>query len=245
MKNKSKRRKFITAPRLITNLTNSGWRFLIINKTACMSGSTSAFLAPGDLVVLRPEEQAGFMPADCFYGIEVPENLIKKCLELFSVALFDKWNQSESLIISLSMSGSEYIGLVQKASEVSDAYSRDFLLRQTVVGCIAEMVRKAKYGQQTLPPILSDVLKLMKEPEIVKGSFAQFRKASGMSESNLARLFARYDLEVPSEVFRKTKFETAKGWIESGESYTECAKRLGYTEKGFKKVYHEYFRKED
>ena len=105
------------------------------------------------------------------------------------------------------------------------------------------MVRKDKYGQQALPKIVLDALDLMKRPEIIGGSFSAFRKKTGMSESHLARLFAKYNLEVPSEVFRKTKFEQAKQWIDDGIEVGVVAKRIGYTVKGFKKIYADYYGK--
>lgn len=132
---------------------------------------------------------------------------------------------------------------MRNAKNAPDKYTGEFLIKQAIVGCVAEMVRKDKYGQQALPKIVLDALDLMKKPDVIGGSFSAFRKRTGMSESHLARLFAKYNLEVPSEVFRKTKFEQAKQWIEDGIDVPVVAKRVGYTEKGFKKIYADYYGK--
>ena len=244
MKERIKRRSFADTPSLLKNADGvDGWRFLIITDTVCMSGAKSVFLTNGDLVILRPGEGVSFMPDNRFVGVNVSGDYVKRCLDLFSTILYDKWCDSESLIISLSGAGREYVNLIINAKNAPDIYTGEFLIKQAIVGCIAEMVRKDKYGQQALPQIVLDALELMKQPEVIGGTFSAFRKKMGMSESHLARLFAKYNLEVPSEVFRKAKFEQAKQWIEDGIEINAVAKQIGYTVKSFKKIYAEYYGK--
>ena len=115
------------------------------------------------------------------------------------------------------------------------------MIKQVVVSCIAETVRKDKYGQQALPSVVISALELMKKPEVLSGSFASFRKLTGMSESNMVRLFARCNLEVPSEVFRKEKFARARDLARKGETLEFIAKQIGYSVKGFVAVYKDYY----
>lgn len=244
MKERIKRRSFADTPSLLKNADGvDGWRFLIITDTVCMSGAKSVFLTNGDLVILKPNEAVTFIPDNRFVGVNVSGDYVKRCLDLFSSILYDKWCDSESLIISLTNGGREFINLIVNAKNAPDGYTGEFLIKQAIVGCIAEMVRKDKYGQQALPQVVLDALALMKEGEVIGGSFSAFRKKTGMSESHLARLFARYNLEVPSEVFRKAKFEQAKEWIEDGIEVSAVAKRIGYGVKSFKKIYAEYYGK--
>lgn len=217
----------------------NGWRFVIVKDTMFVSTDRTVFVAKGDLIIARPNEEISFT-ADAYVDIYVSESYLKKCLELFSLALFDKWLSSEDLIVSLS-DVDEYLSIIDQAKSSSDAFYTLFLLKQVTVGCIAEVVRKAKYGQETLPQHVLDALELLKNPEILKGGFTSFRKASGMSESHLARLFAKYNLEVPSEVYRRARFDYAKERLDAGGLIDDVCKEIGYTKTAFKRVYRNYF----
>ena len=218
------------------------WQFVFIKDTAFATLATGVFVTDGDLLILRPKEKCslpeGFSAYKC---VAVSDSFVKKTLDLFSPALSDKWMNAESLIISLGGGGDEFFSLLTDAENAGDGYSRTFMIKQVVVSCIAETVRKDKYGQQALPSVVIDALELMKKPEILSGSFASFRKKTGMSESNMVRLFARCNLEVPSEVFRKEKFARAKELARSGATLSDIAKQIGYTVKGFVSVYKNYY----
>ncbi len=218
------------------------WQFVFIKDTAFVTLATGVFVTDGDLLILRPKEKCslptGFSSYKC---VSVSDSFVKKTLDLFSPALFNKWLDAETLIISLGGGGEEFFSLLTDAENAGDGYRRTFMIKQVVVSCIAETVRKDKYGQQALPSVVIDALELMKKPEILAGSFASFRKKTGMSESNMVRLFARCNLEVPSEVFRKEKFARARELARKGETLSDIAKQIGYTVKGFVAVYKDYY----
>ena len=223
------------------NTESNDWQFLFIQDTAFLTLRTGVFVTDGDLIILRPKEKCyipqGFNAYKC---ISVADSFIRKTLDLFSPVLCDKWKNTESLIVSLSDS-SEFCSMIKDAQNAQDGYSKTFIIKQVVLSCIAETIRKAKYGQQALPAVVVDALELMKQPEILAGTFANFRKKSGMSETNMVRLFSRCNLEVPSEVFRKEKFAKAREWAKNGELISEIAKKIGYSTKGFIAVYKEYY----
>jgi AraC-like DNA-binding protein len=241
---KTGRRKFYGETLAIRNLTNqcAEWQFVFIKGTAFATLSTGVFVTDGDLLILRPKEKCslpdGFSSYKC---IAVSDSFVKKTLDLFSPALNDKWLNAESLIISLNDGGEEFFDILTDAENAGDGYSRTFMVKQVIVSCIAETVRKDKYGQQALPSVVVSALELMKKPEVLAGSFASFRKRTGMSESNMVRLFARCNLEVPSEVFRKEKFAKARELARSGETLDGIAKQIGYSVKGFVTVYKDYY----
>jgi AraC-like DNA-binding protein len=218
------------------------WQFVFIKDTAFVTLATGVFVTDGDLLILRPKEKCSFPDEFTAYKcIAVSDGFIKKTLDLFSPALFDKWMNAESLIISLNGGGEEFFSLLTSAKNAGDGYSRTFIMKQVVVSCVAETIRKDKYGQQALPAVVIDALELMKKPEVLAGSFASFRKKTGMSESNMVRLFARCNLEVPSEVFRKEKFAKARELARKGEALSDIAKQIGYTVKSFVSVYKDYY----
>lgn len=240
---KTGKRKFYGDTLVIRELTQcSEWQFVFIKDTAFVTLATGVFVSNGDLLILRPKEKCslpeGFEAYKC---IVVSDSFVKKTLDLFSPALTDKWTDAESLIISLNGGGEEFYSLLVDAQNAGDGYSRTFMIKQVVVSCIAETVRKDKYGQQALPSVVIEALELMKKPEVLAGSFASFRKMTGMSESNMVRLFARCNLEVPSEVFRKEKFTRARELARKGETLSNIAKQIGYTVKGFVAVYKDYY----
>jgi AraC-like DNA-binding protein len=223
----------------VLSTSSNGWRFVIVTDTMFVTKDKSVFVASGDLVILRPSEEVQFTSLS-YVGVEVSENYLKKCLELFSPMLYDKWCECEDLIISLT-NADEYLALIDQAKCSSDAFYTTFLLKQTIVGCVAEVVRKAKYGQETLPQQVLDALQLLKNPQILSEGFSAFRKATGMSESHLARLFAKYSLEVPSEVYRRARFDYAKELLAKNEDLANVCKFVGYTKSAFKRVYKIYF----
>lgn len=241
---KTVRRKFYGDTLTLKNSVaqSNEWQFVFIQDTAFVTLLKSVFVARGDLLILRPKEKCS-LPKNfnAYKCVGVSELFVKKTLELFSPALFDKWVGAESLIVSLNDSGEEYSALLSKAENAGDGYSRAFVIKQVIVSCIAETVRKNKYGQQALPSVLIDALKIMKNPEVLSGSFASFRQKTGMSESHMVRLFSRCNLEVPSEVFRKEKFAKAKELAKNGETLEDIAKQIGYTVKSFVAVYKEYY----
>ncbi len=217
------------------------WQFLFIKDTAFLTLRTGVFVTNGDLIILRPKEKCfipqGFTGYKC---VSASDNFIRKTLDLFSPVLWDKWKNTESLIVSLA-NINEYFSMIEDAQNAQDGYSKTFIIKQIVLSGIAETIRKSKYGQQSLPSIVVDALDLMKKPEILAGTFANFRKKSGMSETNMVRLFSRCNLEVPSEVFRKEKFAKAREWARNGELVSDIAKKIGYSTKGFIAVYKEYY----
>ena len=219
--------------------SNSGWRFYIITDTMFVTKDKSVFVANGDLVILRPNEEASFT-SPVYEVIDVSENYLKRCLEMFSPVLYEKWCECEDLIISLT-NAEEYLAIIKQANSSSDVSYTRFLLKQVIVGCVAEVVRKAKYGQETLPQQVLDALELLKDPQILSQGFAAFRKATNMSESHLARLFAKYSLDVPSEVYRRARFNYAKELLSKNEDIDIVCKSIGYTKSAFKRVYKNYF----
>ncbi len=216
------------------------WRFLLFEQTAVLQNEReSMFVASGDLLILRPQESA-LIPQGAAFGIAVSASFVHKCLELYGGDLFEKWEQCDSLLLTLS-TADEYRKLLQSVMQAEEGYTRSFLSRQFVVGCIAEAVRKAKYGRQVLPPVVASALKLLTTPAVLAAPFPVFCKATGMSERNLSRLFLRYGLETPSEELRKAKLAYAKECMEKGLAKKETAAKIGYSVGGFAKVYKEYY----
>ncbi len=241
---KTGKRKFYGETLALRGLSSqcSEWQFVFVKGTAFATLSTGVFVTDGDLLILRPKEKCTLPENFNLYKcVAVSDSFVKKTLDLFSPALSDKWANAESLIISLNGGGDEFFDLLTDAENAGDGYSRTFMIKQVVVSCIAETVRKDKYGQQALPSVVVSALELMKKPEVLAGSFAEFRKLTGMSESNMVRLFARCNLEVPSEVFRKEKFAKARELARNGELLSVIAKQIGYTVKGFVAVYKDYY----
>ncbi len=241
---KTGKRKFYGDTLALKDITTQSteWQFVFIKDTAFVTLSTGVFVTDGDLLILRPKEKCSLPEGFCAYKcIAVSDSFVKKTLDLFSPALSDKWVGAESLIISLNGGGEEFFSILTDAENAGDGYSRTFMIKQVVVSCIAETVRKDKYGQQALPSVVISALELMKKPEVLSGSFASFRKLTGMSESNMVRLFARCNLEVPSEVFRKEKFARARDLARKGETLEFIAKQIGYSVKGFVAVYKDYY----
>ena len=185
---KTGKRKFYGDTLIIRELVSqcNEWQFLFLKDTAFLALSKSVFVTDGDLIILRPKEKCSLPKEFTAYKcVAVSDGFVKKTLDLFSPALADKWQNAESLIISLGGGGEEFYSLLNDAINANDGYSRTFMIKQVIVSCIAETVRKDKYGQQALPSVVIESLELMKKPEILAGSFAEFRKKAGMSEEDI------------------------------------------------------------
>ncbi len=239
MKRNVKRRVATDSLRIYTGNGAGEWKFLLVTGTVCMVTNRSVFLTRGDLVVLRPGEKAEFS-APLYKGICAGEAFVKKCLDVYSVALIGKWKGADEIIITL-YGAQRYFDVFDEAKWTADQYTVTFLLKQIVAGCIAQAIGKDRYGQQALPPQVRDALGLLKDKEVMRGSFAQYRAKCGMSESNMVRLFALYNLEIPSETFRKAKFAYAKQLLEEGKTPEDAAREIGYKEKRFIKLIKEYY----
>jgi AraC-like DNA-binding protein len=238
MKRTLKRRVATDSLRIYSSGSNE-WRFLLVTDTMRMVTNRSVFLTRGDLVVLRPGEKADFS-ASAYKGVCSCDSFVKKCLDVFSVALYKKWKEAEEIIITL-YGAEKLFDVFDEAANALDQYTVTFLLKQIVAGCIAQAVGKDKYGQQALPPQVRDALALLKDKDVLRGNFAQYRAKCAMSESNLVRLFALYNLEIPSETFRKAKFAYAKQLLEEGKSVQDASREIGYGAKRFVKLYKDYY----